>query len=63
MYPCLLRFNDHKIVTLLITKSFEGGMDYNCKISYCLKRQSPNQFVSWYLVVHADDEALLKLIN
>ena len=29
-YPCLFRFNYYKIVTLIITKCFEGGMHNNC---------------------------------
>ena len=57
MYPCLFRFNYHKIVTILMTNVLREV----CIISYCLKRLSPNQIVSWHLVAYADGEALLKL--
>ena len=59
MYPCVFRFNYHKILTLRITKCFVELP----VVSHCLKTLSPNQFVSWHLVAYADSEALLKLLH
>ena len=35
MYPCLFRFFYHKIITLLITKCFEGGSQVLCILTVC----------------------------
>ena len=65
MYPCLFRFNYHKIVTLLITKCFEEV----CIITACnqllFKTTITKLICILHLVAYADGEAFLKffLIN